>query len=102
MRRIVDWWDGHQISLYIAAILFGGVLGMLVPAVAPALSTATNPVLALLLFATFLGVPLIEVGRSFKDWRFLGAVLVLNFVFVPLVVFGLSRFVADDRGLLIG
>ncbi|WP_085369620.1 arsenic resistance protein [Leifsonia sp. NCR5] len=102
MRRIVDWWDTHQVALYIAAILAGGVFGVLAPAAAPVLSAATNPVLAVLLFATFLGVPLIEVGRSFKHVRFLGAVLVVNFVVVPLIVFGLSRFVADDQGLLVG
>lgn len=99
---MVDWADTHQASLYIAAIVFGGVLGVVAPSVAPTLSAATNPVLAVLLFATFLGVPLIEVARSFKGVRFLGAVLALNFVLVPFVVFVLSRFVADDRGLLIG
>ena len=88
--------------LYIAAIILGGVAGVGAPDIAPALSTAINPVLALLLFATFLGVPLIEVGRSFRDLRFLGTVLLVNFVIVPPVVFGLSRFVADDRGLLLG
>lgn len=102
MRRLVYWWDREQIALYVAAILFGGVFGILAPGAAPVLSAATNPALAVLLFATFLGVPLIEVGRSFQDVRFLGAVLVVNFVIVPLVVWGLSRFVADDQGLLIG
>ena len=102
MRRLVYWWDREQIALYVAAILFGGVFGILAPGAAPVLSGATNPALSVLLFATFLGVPLIEVGRSFQDVRFLGAVLVVNFVIVPLVVWGLSRFVADDQGLLIG
>ena len=102
MQRLVDWWDRHQIALYVVAILFGCVFGVLAPAAAPVLRGATNPVLAVLLFATFLGVPLIEVGRSFRDVRFLGTVLVVNFVIVPLVAWGLSRFVADDQGLLIG
>ncbi|MFB9309789.1 ACR3 family arsenite efflux pump ArsB [Agromyces hippuratus] len=102
MQRLVDWWDRHQVALYVAAILFGGVFGVLAPSAAPVLTAATNPVLAILLFATFLGVPLIEVGRSFRDLRFLGTVLAVNFVIVPLIVWGLSRFVADDRGLLIG
>ncbi|ANJ27341.1 arsenic resistance protein [Agromyces aureus] len=102
MQRLVNWWDRHQVALYVAAIFFGGVFGILAPAAAPVLTAATNPVLAVLLFATFLGVPLIEVGRSFRDLRFLGTVLVVNFVIVPLVVWGLSRFVANDRGLLIG
>lgn len=102
MQRVVVWWDRHQVALYVAAIVIGGVFGVLAPSAAPVLSAATNPVLAVLLFATFLGVPLIEVGRSFRDLRFLGTVLAVNFVLVPLVVWGLSRFVADDRGLLIG
>ncbi|GAA1817335.1 arsenic resistance protein [Agromyces neolithicus] len=102
MLHIVTWWDKHQVALYLAAIFFGGVFGVLAPAAAPVLTAATNPVLAVLLFATFLAVPLIEVGRSFKHVRFLGTVLVVNFLFVPLVVFGLSRFVVDDQGLLIG
>lgn len=102
MQRLVDWWDRHQVVLYVAAIIIGGVFGILAPAAAPVLSAATNPVLAILLFATFLGVPLIEVGRSFRDLRFLGTVLVVNFIIVPLIVWGLSRFVADDQGLLIG
>ncbi|WP_137844669.1 bile acid:sodium symporter [Microbacterium sp. 2FI] len=102
MQRVVVSWDRHQVALYVAAIVIGGVFGVLAPSAAPVLSAATNPVLAVLLFATFLGVPLIEVGRSFRDLRFLGTVLAVNFVLVPLVVWGLSRFVADDRGLLIG
>ena len=98
----MGWWDRHQVPLYVAAIVLGGLIGSLAPAIAPALTVAIIPVLALLLFATFLGVPLIEVGRSFRDVRFLGTVLIVNFIIVPLVVFGLSRFVADDRGLLLG
>lgn len=102
MRRLVVWWDRHQVVLYVTAIVFGAVFGLLAPRTAPVLTAATNPVLALLLFTTFLGIPLIEIGRSFRGLRFLGTVLVVNFIMVPLVVWGLSRFVADDRGLLIG
>ncbi|MCW4386537.1 bile acid:sodium symporter [Salinibacterium sp. SYSU T00001] len=102
MKTVGEWWDRHQVPLYLAAIVLGGVIGSLAPAIAPTLTVAINPVLALLLFATFLSVPLIEVGRSFRDLRFLSTVLVVNFVIAPLVAFGLSRFVTDDRGLLLG
>lgn len=102
MTSAAAWGERHQVWLFVAAIALGVVVGLTFPAVAPALSLATTPVLALLLFATFLGVPLIEVGRSLGDIRFLGTVLALNFLVVPLVAFGLSRFVADDQGLLLG
>ncbi|MHA6632047.1 arsenic resistance protein [Pseudonocardia sichuanensis] len=102
MRRAVEWWEKYQIPLYLAAIAGGALVGLSAPQVAPALEHSINPVLALLLFATFLGVPLVEVGRAFRDVRFLGTALVANFVAVPAIAYGLSRFVADDRGLLLG
>lgn len=102
MQRVILWWDEHQVLLYLAAIAVGGAVGLLAPGVAPTLEAATTPVLALLLFATFLGVPVIDLGRAFRDWRFLGTILIVNFVIVPLVVFGLSQFVTDDQGLFIG
>lgn len=91
----------HQIALYMAAIVTGVAAGWWIPG-ALSLETAINPVLVLLLFATFLAVPFTSIGRAFTDLRFLGAVLVLNFVVVPAVVFALSRVVAHDEALLLG
>ncbi|GAB2462061.1 ACR3 family arsenite efflux pump ArsB [Conyzicola lurida] len=102
MSTVVAWWERRQVVLYLAAILLGAAVGMGAPSVAPVLTLAVYPVLALLLFATFLAVPLIEVGRAFRDRRFVGTVLVVNFVVVPVVAWALSRFVADDRALVIG
>ena len=102
MTRALAWMERWQIPLYIAAIALGVLVGLLAPAIAHPLELAINPVLALLLFATFLGVPLVEIGRAFRDIRFLATVLVVNFLVVPVVVFGLSRFVASNDALLIG
>ncbi|WP_253905923.1 arsenic resistance protein, partial [Arthrobacter sp. H5] len=52
--------------------------------------------------ATFLGIPFSVMGRAVRDLRFMAAVLVLNFLVVPVAVFDLSRFVAGDQALLIG
>lgn len=101
-KPTIEWWDRHQISLYLVAIVVGAAIGLAWPQTAPVLEHSIEPVLMLLLFATFLGVPLVEVGRAFRDLRFLSTVLVANFVLVPAVAWGLSRFVADDRGLLLG
>lgn len=100
--RAIAWGERHQVALSLAAIGAGAAVGLLVPEVAPVLEPSITPALGLLLFATFLGVPLIEIGRGARDIRFLSTVLIANFVVVPLVVFALSRFVADDRGLLVG
>ncbi|KQW06624.1 arsenic resistance protein [Leifsonia sp. Root4] len=102
MPRIVEAMERHQVALYLAAIVAGGVVGWLIPGSAPVLSASINPILGLLLFATFLGVPLTRVRRAFSDVRFLTTVLFVNFLVVPVVVFGLSRFVAGDKALLVG
>ena len=86
------WMDRHQVVLYLLAILGGAVLGLLVPQLAPPAGTAVNPVLALLLYATFLGVPLRgATGGGRFPVRFTLTVLVLNFVLVPLVVWAVTR-----------
>jgi ACR3 family arsenite transporter len=102
MTGLVRRMERRQVPLYLSAIAVGALVGWLASPVAPALAAAITPALGLLLFATFLGVPMVRIGRSVRDLRFLGTVLLLNFLVVPVVVFGLSRFVAADRALLIG
>lgn len=101
-RNLIARMERHQIGLYLVAILIGGAVGFLAPGSAGALEHSINPVLGLLLFATFLGIPFAAIGKAARDWRFMGTVLVLNFVIVPLVVFGLTRFIAGDQALLLG
>jgi arsenite transporter len=90
------------VHLYLAAIAAGDTVGLFSRNIAPTLETATNPVLAMLPFATFLDVPVIELGTAFRDWRFLSTVVAVNFVIVPIVVLGLSQFVVDNAGLFVG
>lgn len=98
----VQWMERHQVGLYLAALAAGAAVSLLFPTLAHPAETAINPVLGLLLYVTFLGVPFARLGQAFRDWRFLATLLVVNFVLVPLVVFGLSRIVAHDQVLLIG
>lgn len=98
----MEWMERHQVALYLSGLAVGAVVGLLVPGVAQPAQLAINPVLGLLLYATFLGVPMGKLTQAFGDWRFLVTVLVVNFALVPLVVLALSRIVAHDRVLLVG
>lgn len=93
--------ERHQVALYLSALAAGAALGLGWRGAA-GLAVLVEPVLALLLYATFLAVPFDRLREAFADRRFLGVVAALNFVVVPLVAFGWSRLVADDRVLLIG
>ncbi|MGC0370678.1 arsenic resistance protein [Microbacterium sp. SLBN-111] len=99
---MIAWANRWQIPLYLAGMLVGGAIGLAVPGSGAGLDALVTPALIVLLFATFLAAPFAELGRAFRDLRFLAAVLVLNFVFVPVLVFGLSRFVTHNQALLVG
>jgi ACR3 family arsenite efflux pump ArsB len=99
---MIAWVNRWQIPAYLGAMLVGAAVGLLAPAISAISEALVTPALILLLFATFLTVPFATIGRALRDVRFLAAVLVLNFLLVPSLVFGLSRFVAHDRALLVG
>jgi ACR3 family arsenite transporter len=77
--------EHHQIAIYVAAVAAGAVLAWAWPGTA-AWAPAIDPLLALMLFATFLQVPLAALRRALADRRFLAALLLANFVAVPLLV----------------
>lgn len=100
--RGVEFAERHQIAIYLLPLALAVLLGLTAPATGPALEHAIEPVLAALLYATFLQVPFTSLTASFRDGRFLAAVLVVNFLLVPLVVWGLTLALPDDRGVLLG
>lgn len=102
VKANVERMERHQVPLYLAALVCGAVIGILAPTVARHAELAITPVLGLLLYATFLGVPFSHIRLAFRDRRFLATVLVVNFAIAPAVVFLLSRFVAHDAALLVG
>lgn len=85
MQQLRDQLERHQTGLYFAAVGLAA-LAALVFSGTPALAALINPALALMLFVTFLQVPLGELGRAFTHTRFLAALATTNFVVVPLLV----------------
>lgn len=78
-----------QVWIYLAAILCGLMLGTVMDDAAEIFEVPLWPVLGLLLFATFTQVPLIHLREAFRDRRFMGVVLVGNFLAIPLLVWGI-------------
>jgi ACR3 family arsenite efflux pump ArsB len=86
----------------VGAIAAGAMLGWAAPAAGPTLEHAINPVLAALLYVTFLQVPAAELVRSLRSGRFLAAALVVNFVVAPLVVAAMFGFLPTDQAVRLG
>lgn len=96
------WLERRQVPIYLAAIAAGLLLGLVVPGAGPGLETAINPVLGALLYVTFLQVPAAELVRSLRSGRFLGALLVTDFVVVPLVVAAMVGFLPAEPAVRVG
>ncbi|WP_374216296.1 bile acid:sodium symporter [Frankia sp. R82] len=91
-----------QVRVYLVAIGVGVVVGLVLPGAGPGFGPAVSPLLAALLFVTFRQVPAVELARSWRDGRFVAAVLVVNFLVVPAVVAALLPLLPDERALRLG
>ncbi|MEO3849359.1 bile acid:sodium symporter [Streptomyces sp. B8F3] len=94
--------ERHQVAVYLGALVAGGVLGWVAPDAGPGLEHAINPVLAALLYVTFLQVPAAHLLRSLRAGRFLAAAVVVNFVVVPLVVAAMFALLPDEQAIRMG
>lgn len=81
--------ERYQVWAYLLAIGLGLGTGTVWPRVGPAMEALLWPTLAALLFATFLQVPLLHVRNALRDRRFSLAVLLGNFVVLPLLAWAL-------------
>lgn len=94
--------ERHQVWLYLAAIAVGLALGSAAPELTGFFEMILWPVLGLMLYTTFTQVPLTHLPNAFRDRRFMGAVLIGNFLLVPFVVWGLLAFLPDDPAIRLG
>lgn len=93
--------ETRQVAIYFAIVLMGGVVGALAPGM-ERLESAINPALAFMLFVTFLQVPLAALGQALRDLRFLGVLLGVNFIIVPMIAAGLLQFLPPDPLVRLG
>ncbi|WP_254538415.1 arsenic resistance protein [Halomarina litorea] len=92
----------HQVVVYALAVVLAVAIGLVLPGTASLLERLINPVLVVLLYATFLEVPFNRLRRSFTNKRFITGALGMNFLVVPVVVFGLTRLLPPDPVVLVG
>ncbi|GHD86969.1 arsenic resistance protein [Kocuria marina] len=94
--------ERFQIPLYLAALSVGALAGWWAPGLGGLATPAVTPVLAALLYVTFLGIPLRRVGEGLRDLRFMACLVIVNFAVVPVIVFALVRAFSIEGPMLIG
>ena len=98
LRDVLERWQApiYLVTVVLAAVMAWQFDGMQV------LEVAINPALALMLYVTFLQVPWTALRAVWVQGRFLLALLVTNFVAIPLLVGVLSLMLPSDDLLRFG
>lgn len=94
--------ERYQVWIYLGAILSGLGAGSVWQSSNSIVEWLLWPVLIFLLFSTFVQIPLLHLREAFLDRRFALAVLMGNFVLIPLLVAVLLLFIPDHTALRLG
>lgn len=85
VENVRTFLETRQIPIYFSAVALAFLTAWAFPATR-SLSVIIDPLLAFMLFVTFLQVPMGDLRRAMRDVRFVGALLMANFIAVPLLV----------------
>ncbi|MFV0480810.1 MAG: arsenic resistance protein [Campylobacteraceae bacterium] len=94
MEKLKNILENNQIIIYFFSVILG-IFSAFVFTFEGDLTQIINLSLIFMIFVTFLQIPLQDIYKSLKNYRFLFALLVSNFVFIPILVFILLLFVQD-------
>lgn len=97
-----DALEHNQIPVYFVAVLLAALFGLLAPSVGHTLGALVTPAIAVLMYAMFLQIPFLDLRQAFGNKRFLSALLLANFILVPLLVWALTRGLVGRPALLVG
>ena len=93
--------EKYQIVIMLAAMGIGLGLGQL-PLFENNAGGFVTPFLFIMLFGAFLNIPLGEYKNALKNVRFSSTVVLINFIWTPLLVWGLASLFLDDPIMQIG
>lgn len=94
--------EENQIPLYTASLILGASLGLLVPQLSIILEQFIEPTLALMLYSMFAQIPFFHLREAFSQKRFMMALMALNFIAVPILVWILTHFMPNSPQALLG
>jgi ACR3 family arsenite efflux pump ArsB len=93
--------EENQIWIYAIIFPFSLCIGYLWEH-SPALTSLIEPVIGLLLYSMFCQIPFLELKKTLKDKSFFKALLLGNFIFIPILVYSLSLIFLIDPVLILG
>ncbi len=94
--------ERNQVWLFALAFIFAAGFGLLWPEAGESLDRIIAFVLAFLMYGMFAQIPFFRLKEALSNRRFIYALLLVNYAAVPILVWGLTRFLPSDPALLLG
>ncbi|WP_449429941.1 bile acid:sodium symporter [Pseudomonas putida] len=94
--------ETKQIQIYFAAVIAAVAFGLLAPDALRYMQALVTPAIAVLMYAMFLQIPFLDLRQGLGNRRFMAALLLANFLLVPLLVWVATRGLVEHPAILIG
>ncbi|MCC3373620.1 arsenic resistance protein [Cohnella sp. REN36] len=94
--------EKNQVWLYACVLPFAAGIGLLWPNATANLDPFISFVLAILMYGMFAQIPFFRLREARSNRKFIYALLIVNYIAVPIIVWGLTRFLPADPALLLG
>lgn len=93
--------EEQQIWVYVITLIAAAVSGLYIPGIEET-DQYIDPIIGILLYSMFCQIPFLNLKQAFQNRSFFKAVLLSNFVFIPIFVGLLSLLIPNETALQIG
>ncbi|WP_217558631.1 arsenic resistance protein [Paenibacillus sp. GbtcB18] len=97
-----DQLEKNQAWLYAFVLIIAAGFGLLWPDSSENLDRMISFVLAILMYGMFAQIPFFRLKEALTNRKFIYALLITNYIVVPILVWGLTRFLPNDPAILLG
>jgi len=94
--------ENNQIFLYVIVLLLATAVELFAPTIGKQLDVTISFVIAILMYSMFSQIPFTSLKESFSNRRFIWALLTVNYIAVPIIVWLLTMLLPDHPPLLLG
>lgn len=102
MSRVREQLEKQQVWIFGLSIVLGGMLGITYEDAGSSLGWIISPLIAILMYGMFAQIPFLKLREAISDFRFLMALLIGNFIAVPIVVWVLTAIFPQPSPILLG
>ncbi|WP_429919778.1 hypothetical protein [Lederbergia citrisecunda] len=94
--------ENNQVWLYVIVLAIAAGFGLLTSDFAGRLDGSISIIIAILMYSMFSQIPFVAFKEAFGNRRFIFAILTVNYIAVPIVVWFLSNLLPDHPPVLLG